>query len=104
MLVRVQCQLAPLSPRIFEMPIKPSRRNRFTWKDEDVTMVFPQQQQTVLSEELHTILWSLEHVANKQGLSDVMENVVNYLIEHPHDQPLIDEAVRRAEQRVEHAT
>lgn len=85
-------------------PRRPKNDPHFTWQEDDVTFVFPQQLQTVLSEELHTILWSLEHVSNKQSLSDVMPNVASYLAEHPNDQPIIAAALDRVEQRVEHST
>lgn len=58
---------------------------------------------TPLGDELHTILWSLEHVSNQATFSDVMLNVAHYLADHPGD-PLVTAAIHRVEQRLEHAT
>lgn len=87
------------------MPIKPSRRNRFTWTDADVTFAFPEQTPAMgaLTDEQHTILWELEKVSNQSSFNDAMLNVAHYMADHPTD-TLIPEAVRRAEERIKHAT
>lgn len=82
---------------------RPRNDPHFEWRADDITIVLPPTLQTELDEEQHTILWSLEHVSNKQGLSEVMPNVANYMADHPTDQ-LVSAAVERAEQRVEHSS
>lgn len=85
-------------------PRRPKNDPHFTWQEGDVTLVLPQQPTTVISDELHTILWSLEHVSNKTALAEVMSNVAAYLEFHSSDKNLVDAAVLRAQQRVEHST
>lgn len=82
---------------------RPKSDPHFTWQEGDVTLILPHTPTTTLSEEQHTILWALERVSNKASLSEAMMNVAHYLADHPTDK-LVPEAVRRAEQRVEHAT
>lgn len=84
-------------------PRRPKDDPHFVWQAGDVTFVLPQEPQTQLTEEQHTILWSLEHVSNRASMDEVMLNVAHYMADHPTD-ILVPEAVRRAEQRIEHAT
>jgi len=82
---------------------RPANDSHFTWQEGDVQFVFPQQPQTVISDELHTILWSLEHVTNKASYDEVLPAIAGYLTDHPGD-PLVAEAIRRVELRLEHST
>lgn len=84
---------------------RPTRTDHFTWKPEDIHITYPDSSKVVdgLSDELHTILWSLEHVSNRAQMHEVMGNVAMYLIDHPGD-PLVAAAVTRVEQRLEYAT
>lgn len=86
-------------------PLSADREKRFTWQPEDIHITYPKTPAAAagMSDELHTILWSLEHVSNKATFDDAMLNVAHYMADNPGDQ-LVPEAVRRAEQRVEHST
>ena len=85
-------------------PRRPADDPHFTWQEGDVTFILPEPIQTPLSEELHTILWSLENVKNKAGLDDVMLNVLSFLTDNPQDQAIVGEALTRAQNRVEHSS
>lgn len=87
-----------------EQPSK-ARVDRFVWKPEDIHITYPTAPSMVpgMSDEQHTTLWSLEHVTNQASFDEVMLNVAHYLTDNPGD-PLVAEAVRRVEERLEHAT
>lgn len=91
--------------RVPERAMTPDRAQRFAWNADDVHITYPSTTNAAsgLPDELHTILWSLEHVSNQASLDEVMPNVASYLIDHPGD-PLIAVALQRVEQRLEHAT
>ena len=88
-----------------EVEQAPFREERFTWKPEDITISYPTPVAAAgaLDSELHTVLWSLEHVTNQATFSDAMVGVAGYLAEHPTDQ-LVRAAIARVEARLEHAT
>ena len=92
-------------PRAHRARQDSSREAHFTWQPEDIHITYPTVgvAESGLSDELHTVLWSLEHVSNQASLDEVMLNVAHYLTEHPGD-PLVTEALTRVHNRLEHAT
>lgn len=88
-----------------ERPRTDDRKAHFTWEAGDVTITYPEPVKALngMDEELHTVLWSLEHAWNRAALTEAMVGVAGYLIDHPND-PTVVEALRRAEARLENAT
>lgn len=88
-----------------EKVLSPDRVDHFSWGPDDITISYPDTTGAAsqLSDELHTILWSLEHVSNQATFDQVMVNVAHYLTDHPGD-ALVAAALQRVEQRLEHAT
>lgn len=82
------------------MPRRPKNDPHFTWQEGDVTFVLPQQLTTVLNDELHTILWTLEQTMTVHDLSQVIPNAADYLEDHPQDTTLVNEGIKRAEARL----
>lgn len=86
-------------------PMTADRAARYTWSPKDITITYPPSVAALagMDDELHTVLWSLEHASNSASLEEVLPNALHYLIAHPGER-IVDEAIKRAYQRLEHAT
>ncbi len=93
------------NPKKLNATISRAREDRFSWESGGLHITYPNEPAAAgpVDSELHTVLWSLEHVTNHETMSEAMVGVAGYLIDHPND-PLVVEAIRRAEERIEQAT